>query len=138
MRLSYSRTSFRATFWSDRQWVLRYLVMGGGSVSVNLGVFWILYHFLGTWYLLANLIAFLVRSVFKFCVLRMWVSTQNPRRRTLDQFVPFITADVMLYAIGTPLLAALVEWGGLPPPAALIVTIFILYLAGLGIARRLF
>lgn len=123
---------------SDRTFMLRYVVVGMGNVSINFGVFWILYHFLGVWYVLASMLGFFVRFLFKFLALRFWVFGHKTREYVATHFFHFSLLEAGSYAVGLPLLIFFVQVLDLPPPAGVILTIAILYVFGMTMSQVIF
>jgi len=123
---------------SDRTFLRRYVIVGIGNVSINFGVFWILYHFFDAWYVLASIVGFFTRFLFKFTALRFWVFNHRSRQRIGTHFVQFSLLEGVSYLAGLPLLVFLVEWVHLPPPAGVVLTIAALYLFSMSMARLIF
>lgn len=123
---------------SDRIFLRRYVLVGVGNVSINFGIFYILYHFLGVWYIAASFIGFSARFLFKFTALRFWVFGHTTTKSIVTHFVHFSLLEAGMYVASLPLLVFLVEWVRLPPPLGVVITIAVLYVISMGISRIIF
>ncbi len=123
---------------TDSVFLARYVLVGMGNVTLNFGVFWVLYHFFGVWYVLASLIGFLARFIFKFFALRIWVFGHRTRYAIARHVIGFSLLEAGGYLLGLPLLVFLVEWVHLPPPLGVIATISILYVFNMCMSRMVF
>lgn len=52
--------------------VVKYVISGGSGATVNLGTLFVLTHYVGIWYLLSSIIAFLISFFVGFTLQRTW------------------------------------------------------------------
>jgi putative flippase GtrA len=139
-RVSAARLAYEVccTAFSDRTFIRRYFIVGVGNLSINFGVFYVLYHFLDVWYVLAALIGFTTRFIFKFVSLRFWVFGHKTTKSVVSHFIYFSLLEAGSYVLSLPFLVLLVEWLHFPPPAGVILTIITFYVFGMLMARLIF
>src|SRR4051794_39061564 len=91
----------------------RFALVGGSGYVVNLAVFAFAVHDLGIAYGVAAVLAFLLAVANNFAWNRAWTfSAQRGRKRA--QAPRFLIVSVVTFGVTLLLLAALVEWIGLP------------------------
>ena len=121
---------------SDRRFTSRYVVMGFGSSALNLGVFWILYNVVHTWYLAAALVAYSARFVVKFVAVRLWLFGERVSRDLKEHFARYALLEFSYLTASLILLSFLVDREGYPPFLSLCLVIGVLYITGAIAARR--
>jgi len=113
----------------------QYALTGAVGTLFNLVVFWLLTEYLGLWYVLASIAAFLVRSFFKFTLLCLWV---YPKARGVrHRMWWFLGMEAFGLILGTTLLYLGVEGLGIPHLPALVLVITILYLVSFLASRHI-
>ncbi|MDB4992295.1 MAG: hypothetical protein JWL75_540 [Parcubacteria group bacterium] len=112
--------------------------MAIGGAIINFGSFWVFYHVLQIWYLLAAVSAFALRFFFKFLIIRTWLFLDPHMSGTfLIHGTYFFVLELSSLAVSTLLLFILVQGLELPPFLALI-GIVALMSAGNAMLTRLF
>ncbi len=113
----------------------RYALMGMFSTVVNIAAF-VFFTSFGLWYLVASIVAFSLRSLTRFTLLRYWVFKGETSRPHL--FGWFVVQEIVGLILGTLVIAGFVEILGVPETLALVLTVCVLYLGGFLTARRIF
>lgn len=91
--------------------VLKFLLVGGIGLSVNLGVFHSLY-VLGVSYLLGSVAAFCVALVVGFVLQKYWTFENRTPERARTQFALYALLAICNLAINTLIVYLLVEYAG--------------------------
>lgn len=69
----------------------RYIIAGGTGAAINIGTLFVLTHFLGVWYLVSSVTAFLVAFFVSFYLQRTWTfqsgGVENRRRHIALYFL---------------------------------------------------
>ncbi|MFQ6025366.1 MAG: GtrA family protein [Nitrosopumilaceae archaeon] len=81
---------------------VKYYLVGGMGVLVNLGILFALTEFAGLWYLLSSVIAILVSITCNFTLNKIWTFRDSPlTQRTLFMYGKFV--GVSLFGMGIQL-----------------------------------
>lgn len=118
--------------------VVRYVISGGTGAVVNIGSLFILTHFLGVWYLVSSVIAFLLSFFVSFFLQRTWTFDL----RTVDGLTRH-TSQYFVVAVGntflnTALVFGFVEYAHIWYIAAQIIAGVVIALTSFFIYRKIF
>jgi len=89
--------------------ILKFLITGGIGLSVNLGIFHVLYVF-GVPYLTGSVVAFFVAMVVGFILQKYWTFDEHMLERARTQFLLYATLALCNLAVNTLIVYALVEY----------------------------
>lgn len=93
---------------------MRYLLAGGTSTAVDLGILYVLTEFFGWWYLASATVAFAVAVVVSFVLQKFYTFAHRDVSRTVlaTQSTLYLVLQITNVGINTLLMYALVEWAG--------------------------
>ncbi|MDP3661342.1 MAG: GtrA family protein [bacterium] len=94
--------------------LVRYLIAGGTSTAIDLGILYILTEFFGWWYLASATAAFVVAAVVSFIFQKFYTFGHHDSSRAIlaKQSVLYLALQIANVGINTFLMYALVEWVG--------------------------
>jgi len=90
--------------------VARYIIAGGTAATINIGTLFLLTHFIGVWYLLSSIIAFIVSFFISFYLQRTWTFEHNHPDTIARHMVLYFGVTLFNLALNTGIVYALVEW----------------------------
>ena len=89
---------------------IKYFLVGGIGVGVNLGLLYVLTDFLGIWYILSQVIAITISITNNFFLHRYWTfKNEISEPKTIERYVKFFIVSVIGMGIQLGLTFALVE-----------------------------
>ena len=89
---------------------IKYFLVGGIGVGVNLGLLYVLTDFLGIWYILSQCIAIAVSITNNFFLHRYWTfKNEIVEPKTLERYIKFFIVSVVGMCIQLGLTFVLVE-----------------------------
>lgn len=94
-----------------REWrIVRYLISGGTSATVNLGLLYLFTSIFGVWYIYSAFIATSVALLVSFTLQKLWTFQNFATDRVHVQFPMHATLALLNIAVNAAFLYALVEW----------------------------
>lgn len=90
--------------------LVRFVIAGGSATAVNLGILFILTHFLGIWYLLSSIIAFLCAFTVSFSLQKFWTFRDHIKEDMHKQASLFFLSMIGGIIANTLILYFLVEY----------------------------
>ena len=93
---------------------VRYLIAGGTSTAIDLGILYVLTEFAGWWYLVSATAAFIVAFFVSFILQKFYTfnNRDTSRKTVATQGAFYFTLALTNLGINTILMYALVEWAG--------------------------
>src|SRR3989344_6090452 len=93
---------------------VRYLIAGGTSTAIDLGILYVLTEFAGWWYLVSATAAFIVAFFVSFILQKFYTfnNRDTSRKAVAMQGAFYFTLALTNLGINTILMYALVEWAG--------------------------
>lgn len=101
--------------------VLRFLISGGSSATVNLAILYICTDIFHIWYVASAIIAFCISFVVSFTLQKWWTFADKTTDIVHRQLTAYLTIAIINLSLGTLLLFAIVELTGLHYLAAQII-----------------
>jgi putative flippase GtrA len=101
--------------------VLRFLISGGSSATVNLTILYICTDIFHIWYVASAIIAFCISFVVSFTLQKWWTFADKTTDIVHRQLTAYLTIALINLSVGTLLLFAIVELTGLHYLAAQII-----------------
>jgi dolichol-phosphate mannosyltransferase len=92
--------------------VIRFLVSGTTAAAVNVGTLFVLVHYLGVYYLIASILAFLTSVALGFTLQRFWTFRDRASGPIHRQFAGYAVVTTMNLGINTIVVYVLVEYAG--------------------------
>ena len=90
---------------------LRFLIVGGTAAAINIGLLYVLTEYVGIWYLVSEIGAFLAALIFNFFLQRFWTFRSQSDRKT-QQASAFIGVNLWNLVLNAALLYIFVEYFG--------------------------
>ena len=116
----------------------RFCLGGGAGVIVYYATLTLLTEIFGIWYIASAVVAWVLNYCVNFTIQKFWTFRNMDRQKARHQLVLYFAMSVGFLVIGTPLLYALVEWGGLPYLGAQVLLTITLSVASYFVTRRIF
>lgn len=89
---------------------VRYIISGGTGAAVNIGIFFVLVHVLGLWYLASSVCAFTMSVFVGFYLQRRWTFRQSAPQTMNRQAVRYFLVALFNLACNTVIVYAAVEY----------------------------
>ncbi len=99
--------------WGERHKILRYLFSGSIAFGVNFFFLYALTEWVGLYYLVSAVMAFLVAVVVSFILQKFWTFQNNSKANLHRQATVYITIAIVNTSFNTLLVYTLVEYVGL-------------------------
>lgn len=91
----------------------RFIVSGGTATAANLGILFLLTHFLGFWYLTSSIVAFAFAFCISFALQKVWTFENKSREHVHVQAMLFMAIILLGLGMNTLLIYALVQYAHL-------------------------
>lgn len=93
--------------------IIRYLIAGGTATAVSLGTLFICVHYLGMWYLIAAVIAFVFGVTTSYILQKFWTFRNYSKENMHKQFSAFFVFALIMLGVNTLLMYILVDIVGI-------------------------
>jgi len=98
--------------WGERHKILRYLFSGGIAFGVDFFFLYIFTEWVGLYYLVSVVFAFLIAVVVSFILQKFWTFQNNSKTDLRRQAVTYITVAIINTGLNTLLVYLFVEYVG--------------------------
>lgn len=99
--------------WGERHKLLRYLMSGGMAAAVNFVFLYIFTEWVGLYYLISVVVAFIIAVVVSFLLQKYWTFQDRESRDVRRQMMMYVSVATINTVINTFLVYVFVEYGGL-------------------------
>lgn len=90
--------------------IIRYLFSGGTAAAVNLGLLFVLTHYVGLHYIISGVISFCIAVVVSFLMQKKWTFEDHSTEDTHKKFVIYVTVAIVNLCVNTFLLFLLTDF----------------------------
>lgn len=101
--------------------IVRYLISGGTSASVNIGIFSLLHYYYGLHYIISNVIAFCIAFCVSLILQKFWTFQDHSTDNIHVQGLFYLVSSLIGLGINTTILYISVDLLGLPPIAGVVI-----------------
>lgn len=101
--------------------IFRYLVSGGTSASVNIGIFSVLHYYFGLYYIISNVFAFVIAFFVSLVLQKFWTFQDHSTENIHMQGLFYLASSLFGLGINTLVLYISVDLINLPPIIGVII-----------------